>query len=249
MSTPLLAMRDVSVEFGGVKAVNGLDLHVSPNEVLGIIGPNGAGKTTLFNALTGVIRPNSGEIEFDGRAIAGLLPREVARRGLIRTFQITSIFPELTVAENVTLAAQSEHGVLGALLSPSRRKAVASRAQEIIELLELEAIAGQLVSELSYGDQRVVEIALGMACRPKLLLLDEPTAGMSPSETTALTRLVKRIRSTVTVIIIEHDMEVIADVADRICVLNFGQLVAEGTLAQIRADQHVRDIYLGAGTC
>lgn len=216
MTVPLLETIAVSVEFGGVKAVNALNLRVLPKEVLGIIGPNGAGKTTLFNALTGVVEPTKGQILFAGYDITGLKPREIARRGLIRTFQITSIFPELTVAENIAVAAQAEHGIFRPLVSSGRRMAVHRRVGEVIDLLGLGPIESRPVSELSYGDQRVVEIALAMACRPKLLLLDEPTAGMSPVETSALTSLIRRIMSEVTVIIIEHDMEVIAGVADRV---------------------------------
>ena len=217
--------------------------------MLGVIGPNGAGKTTFFNALTGVVPTAAGQIIFAGENIVGLKPREIARRGLIRTFQITSIFPNLTVAENVSVAAHAKYKILKLVFGRSQRKAIKARVEEVIELLELGGIADRKTDELSYGDQRVVEIALAMASQPKLLLLDEPTAGMSPAETEAIARLVVRLRAAVTVIIIEHDMEVIGGVADRICVLNFGRLIAEGSLDEVQQNRQVRDVYLGAGVC
>ena len=249
MISAILELTNVSVAFGGVRAVDDLSVTINRNEVLGVIGPNGAGKTTFFNALTGVVPPVSGQIVFDGENIVDLKPRDIARRGLIRTFQITSIFPKLTVEENISVAAHAKSTLLGAFVSEAQRKAIKARVDEVIALLELEAIATSQADELSYGDQRVVEIALAMASQPKLLLLDEPTAGMSPAETEAIARMVLRLRPTVTVIIIEHDMEVVGQVADRVCVLNFGRLIAEGSLAEIQGNRQVRDVYLGAGIC
>jgi branched-chain amino acid transport system ATP-binding protein len=245
MTHPMLELINVSVAFGGVRAVDDLSLRLRPNEVLGVIGPNGAGKTTFFNALTGVVQVTNGLIVFDGENIAGMKPREIAQRGVIRTFQITSIFPNLTVSENIAVAAHAKHGIIDSVFGSAARAAIKARVDEVTEMLELGPIASRRTDELSYGDQRVVEIALAMASQPKLLLLDEPTAGMSPAETDAIARMVVRLRSTVTIIIIEHDMEVIAGVADRVCVLNFGHLIADGVLADIRENRQVKEIYFG----
>ncbi len=249
MTAPLLELKNVCVAFGGVRAVDELTIEVTPNKVLGVIGPNGAGKTTFFNALTGVVETTAGQIVFAGENIVGLKPREIAQRGLIRTFQITSIFANLTVAENISVAAHANYKFIESIFDKSARTAIKARVEEVIELLELGGIAECKAEELSYGDQRVVEIALAMSTRPRLLLLDEPTAGMSPAETEAIVRLIVRLRQSVTVIVIEHDMEVIGGVADRICVLNFGRLIADGSFNELRQNRLVQEVYLGAGAC
>jgi branched-chain amino acid transport system ATP-binding protein len=244
--TAMLEIEGLRVDFGGVHAVDGVDLRIEADRVHALIGPNGAGKTTLFNALTGVVRPSRGRVMFDGEDITGWSPRRIARRRLVRTFQITSIFPGLTVFDNIAVAAQAKYGILGPILRSGDRASVAERVKDTLALLGLGALADRRVSDLSYGDQRVVEVALAMALEPKLLLLDEPTAGMSPSETERIANLVRRMRSHVGIVIIEHDMEVVMGVADKISVLNFGKLVAEGSPDAIRDDPHVREIYLGS---
>ena len=183
MSAILLETRGLRVSFGGVNAMDGVDFRMAGQEVRAVIGPNGAGKTTFFNALTGVVRPHAGSIVFDGEDITGLAPRSIARRKLVRTFQITQVFPGLSVRDNICAAAQARHGIARPLFSPRVRMMIAEHASEVITLLGLDAIAGRRVGDLSYGDQRVVEVAITMALKPKLLLLDEPTAGMSPAET------------------------------------------------------------------
>lgn len=244
--TAMLEIEGLRVDFGGVHAVDGVDLRIEADRVHALIGPNGAGKTTLFNALTGVVRPSRGRVMFDGEDITGWSPRRIARRRLVRTFQITSIFPGLTVFDNIAVAAQAKYGILGPILRSGDRASVAERVKDTLALLGLGSLADRRVGDLSYGDQRVVEVALAMALEPKLLLLDEPTAGMSPSETERIANLVRRMRSHVGIVIIEHDMEVVMGVADRISVLNFGKLVAEGSPDAIRDDPHVREIYLGS---
>lgn len=245
VSGTLLETRGLRVDFGGVHAVDGVDFRIMGQEVHAVIGPNGAGKTTFFNALTGVVPASAGSIVFEGEDITRLSPRNIARRRLVRTFQITQIFPSLSVRDSIFVAAQARHGVVSPLFSSRVRADIARSTAEVIELLGLGEIAGRRVGELSYGDQRVVEVAVTMALDPKLLLLDEPTAGMSPSETNRIADLVRQLRTRVGVVIIEHDMEVVMGVADTISVLDAGRLVAAGPPDAIRRDPHVRAIYLG----
>jgi len=244
--TAILEIRGLRVDFGGVQAVDGVDLRVARDRVHALIGPNGAGKTTLFNALTGVVRPSGGRIVFDGEDITGWSPRRIAGRRLVRTFQITSVFPGLSVYENVAVAAQVKYGIIGPMLRAGQRAGIAGCVQDSLALLGLDDLAERRVGDLSYGDQRVVEVAIAMALEPKLLLLDEPTAGMSPAETDRIARLVRRMRSHVGIVIIEHDMEVVMGVADTVSVLDFGRLIAEGSPDAIQRDPHVREIYLGS---
>jgi branched-chain amino acid transport system ATP-binding protein len=244
----LLETRNLRVDFGGVHAVDGIDFRMAGREVRAVIGPNGAGKTTFFNALTGVVRPSAGSIVFEGEDITRLSPRNIARRRLVRTFQISQVFPGLSVRDSIFVAAQARYGVGSPLFSSRMRADIARLAEEVIELLGLEGIAGRRVGDLSYGDQRVVEVAITMALDPKLLLLDEPTAGMSPTETDRIADLVRQMRTRVGIVIIEHDMEVVMGVADTISVLDAGRLIAEGPPDAIRRDPRVRAIYLGLDT-
>jgi len=245
----LLRTKDLSVAFGGIRAVDGVDFSLPNGELRALIGPNGAGKTTFFNAVSGRYRPTSGSVIFDGTDITGLPPRKIVRLGLVRTFQISSIFPGLTVFENVWAACHSSHSLFETVVSPVARRGIAERADSILETLEIQGLASQLASELSYGDQRVVEIAVALGLRPKLLLLDEPTAGMSPAETGRIVRLINRLRADLTIVIVEHDMDLIMNLADRISVFDRGQLLVEGTPSEIRANETVRRIYLGASAC
>jgi branched-chain amino acid transport system ATP-binding protein len=246
---PILEVRDLHVNFGGVAAIDGLDFRMMRREIRAIIGPNGAGKTTFFNAVSGVVRPTAGKVVFEGIDISGLSPRHIARLRLARTFQVSSLFLGLSVRDNVWVAAQASEGILGAVFSSRVRARIDAKTDEIIERLDLQDIASMTVADLSYGDQRIVEVALAMAMTPRLLLLDEPTAGMSPRETGRIARLVRQIRELVSVIIIEHDMDVVMGVADTVSVLNFGRLVAEGTPDVVQNDPHVREVYLGSQPC
>lgn len=247
--SPILETRNLSVRFGGVVAVNEVDFRMTRREIRAVIGPNGAGKTTFFNAISGVVRPSGGKVIFEGADITGLSRRHIARRRLVRTFQVSSLFLGLTVRDNICVAAQAKHGLLPAIWSKAVRAQIDDKADEVIDTLGLQATASTLVADLSYGDQRIVEVAIALAMEPKLLLLDEPTAGMSPHETDRIAQLVRRIGEIVSIIIIEHDMEVVMGIADTISVFNFGRLVAEGTPKVIQNDPHVKEVYLGSQPC
>jgi branched-chain amino acid transport system ATP-binding protein len=232
--------------FGGVQAVNGVNLAVPEGDVRAIIGPNGAGKTTLFNLITGHLAPTAGRILFDGEPIAGLPPYAVARRGISRSFQRTNLFPRLSVRENLRLAAAARgRGSYDLLGSVSRRWVPMERARSVAEAVALTDRLDALAGELSYGEQRQLEIGVALATDPKLLLLDEPTAGMSPEETQRMTELLAGLPRAITLLIIEHDMDVVFTLADRITVLHHGELLVEGTVAEVRADPRVYDVYLG----
>jgi branched-chain amino acid transport system ATP-binding protein len=245
----LLKTQNVSVTFGGVRAVDSVNFNVPNGEVRALIGPNGAGKTTFFNILSGRIPPSVGSIVFDGVNITGMPPRKIVRLGLVRTFQISSIFPGLTVFENVWAACNSSHSLFETVLSPATRRSISMKVEVILETLKIQSLAKRTASELSYGDQRVAEIAIALGLRPKLLLLDEPTAGMSPTETRRVVELIERLRNDLTIVIVEHDMELIMSLADKISVFDRGRLLVEGSPAEIRANEEVRNIYLGTVTC
>jgi branched-chain amino acid transport system ATP-binding protein len=242
----ILALDGVRRHFGAVLAVNGVTLSVAPRERRAIIGPNGAGKTTLFNMITGHLAPTAGRILFDGEPIAGLPPYAVARRGISRSFQRTNLFPRLSVRENLRLAAAARgRGSYDLLGSVSRRWVPMERARSVAEAVALTDRLDALAGELSYGEQRQLEIGVALATDPKLLLLDEPTAGMSPEETQRMTELLAGLPRAITLLIIEHDMDVVFTLADRITVLHHGELLVEGTVAEVRADPRVYDVYLG----
>ncbi len=245
----LLETKNLMLSFGGVRAIDGVSLGVSKGEIRALIGPNGAGKTTFFNAISGRLPPDSGAVIFDGTDIAGWKPRDIVRLGLVRTFQISSIFSTLTVFENVRTACQSSTNLASSVFLPATRRLVAVEAERILDTLGITAMRDVRASELSYGDQRVVEIALALALRPKLLLMDEPTAGMSPSETGRIAKLIKQLKPDVTIIIVEHDMEMIMDLSDRISVFDRGSLIVEGSPEEVRSDAVVRRIYLGNTAC
>jgi branched-chain amino acid transport system ATP-binding protein len=242
----ILALDGVRRHFDAVLAVNGVTLSVAPRERRAIIGPNGAGKTTLFNLITGHLAPTTGRILFDGEPIAGLPPYAVARRGISRSFQRTNLFPRLSVRENLRLAAAARgRGSYDLLGSVSRRWVPMERARSVAEAVALTDRLEALAGELSYGEQRQLEIGVALATDPKLLLLDEPTAGMSPEETQRMTELLAGLPRAITLLIIEHDMDVVFTLADRITVLHHGELLVEGTVAEVRADPRVYDVYLG----
>lgn len=244
----LLDVRSVGRNFGSLAAVRGVSLRVEPRELRAVIGPNGAGKTTFFNLLSGAIRPSSGSVHFDGRDVTEVPAWRRVALGMARTFQITEIFPELTVAENLRVAVEAASGLrLRPWLGRAAARVVARRVDEMLDLARLSSKAGRLVGELAHGDQRVAEIAMALALRPRLLLLDEPTAGMGEQETYDITQLIRRLHrdGDLTIVLIEHDMRVVFHLADRIAVLDQGTLIADGTPAEIAADTAVQAAYLG----
>jgi branched-chain amino acid transport system ATP-binding protein len=248
---PLLEARDLSKRFGGLTAVNSLDLSVEPGEIVGLIGPNGAGKTTCFNLLSGFLSPTSGSVVFDGEDITGRRPHEIVARGLVRTFQHTTLFQELSVLENVLLGLHlhSRTGLRQLLFSPrvfpSHEIAL---SRDVLEFTGLVADADQPAKTLPHGHQRVLGIAMALAARPRLLLLDEPVTGMNLEESARVMSLVKTIRDRgTTILLVEHNMKAVMGTCERIVVLNFGQKLAEGPPAEVTADAEVIRAYLGAG--
>jgi branched-chain amino acid transport system ATP-binding protein len=244
----LLEIRNASKQFGDLVAVREVSLAVEPGELRAIIGPNGAGKTTLFNLISGFFAPTSGEILFAGRDISRLRPHQRVALGMARTFQITEIFPELTVAENLRIATEVAAGWrLRPWLSRTEKARIRGEIDELLERVGLAARADRLVGEISHGDQRAVEIGLALALKPRLLLLDEPTAGMGDQETYDITALMRRLhkQEAFTIVLIEHDMRVVFHLADRITVLEQGGVLAEGTPQEIAANDSVQDAYLG----
>ena len=240
----LLESRGLTKTFGGLTAVNGVDFQVRPGELRSVIGPNGAGKTTFFNLLTGVLPPSAGRILFKGRDVTGLPAHRVSRLGIARSYQVTNIFGDLTVLENVRIAAQSRVTHYRFWGSAESLRGVTDRAEEILRHLGLAAKRNALARELSHGEQRYLEIGIALATEPDFLLLDEPTAGMSPDETRRTAAFVRRLAGHVTIVVVEHDMEVVMGISDRITVLNYGEILAEGTPAEIRESADVRRVYL-----
>jgi branched-chain amino acid transport system ATP-binding protein len=256
VTTNILEATGVTKQFGGLVAVNNVDFVIAQGSICSLIGPNGAGKTTFFNMITGLYVPTYGTLMFDGQSIAGLKPDQVTKRGVGRTFQNIRLFQNMTALENVLVGqhARLHARLLGILLHTKAVLAEEERArQHGLELLDFvglsRARADDLSKNLPYGDQRRLEIARALATEPKLLLLDEPTAGMNPQETADLTRLIRRIRDTlgVTVLLIEHDMKVVMDISEVITVLDHGAKIAEGAPELVRANEQVIEAYLGKG--
>jgi branched-chain amino acid transport system ATP-binding protein len=244
----LLSVDGVSKRFGNLTAIESVTLSVEPGELRAIIGPNGAGKTTFFNLVSGLFPPSSGAVRFDGRDVTAFTPEARVRLGMARTFQITEIFPELTVAENLRVAVELAEGHgLSPWLSRAAARAVNERIDELLATGQLMQKRNIRVGALSHGDQRSAEIMMALALKPRLLLLDEPTAGMGDQETYDVARLVRRLHRDkgLTIMLIEHDMRVVFNLADRIMVLAEGRVLAEGTPQEIGANETVQRAYLG----
>ena len=244
----VLAAEDLRRSFAGIPAVRGVSFAVAAGEMLALIGPNGAGKSTCFNMLSGQLRPDAGRVTLDGRDITGLAPRRIWRLGVGRTFQITATFASMTVRENVQMALLSHRREIWGLWCAARSRH-APAATALLEPLGLAAQADVAAGVLAYGDLKRLELAMALANEPRLLLMDEPTAGMAPAERTALMRLVRELAAArgIAVLFTEHDMDIVFSVADRILVLHQGALIAAGDGAAIRADARVREVYLGSG--
>ena len=241
----LLTLERVCKSFGGLIAVNYASLSVRKGELRALIGPNGAGKTTLLNLITGIHTATAGRILFKGEDITRLSPDRISHRGISRTFQITSLFSGLTVYENIWAAAQSRKRFFNPLARPERWTDVRERTEEMMELTGLADKAGTVSSELSYGDQRILEVGIALSTGPELLLLDEPTAGLNTQESMALVKRMRAMLRGQTIVLVEHDMGVVMALADRLTVLHYGEVLAEGTPAEIMANDDVRKVYLG----
>jgi branched-chain amino acid transport system ATP-binding protein len=241
---PILRTDGLTVQFGGLAALNNVSLTVPTGQIRGIIGPNGAGKSTFFNCLTGLLRPTRGRIVFSGDDIGGLPPHVISRKGMARSYQITNILPGASVLENVRIAAQSRRHNWSMLRHHRAYPDVIERARAVLADVGLRDKEDELASNLSHGEQRNLEIGIALATDPRLLCLDEPTAGMSVAETHTSVELIRRISRGLTILIVEHDMEVVMGLAHVVTVLNYGEVLAEGTPAEIQANPRVQEVYL-----
>lgn len=256
MSERILEIKDLSVTFGGLHALKDLNFHVDEGEIVGVIGPNGAGKTTFFNMISGMVTPTSGEILFEGQSMIGLDPNQVTQRGISRTFQNVRLFANMTILENVMVSqhCRTKQGVWGALFNtPGFKKEeqeIREHAEKVLGFFGTRLVGYRLeqpASVLSYANRRRLEIARAMATRPRLLLLDEPVAGMNPKESAELTDLIGKLRSEwgFTIVMIEHDMNVVRDVSDRVVCLDHGETLAQGSFEEVSNDPEVIEAYLG----
>jgi branched-chain amino acid transport system ATP-binding protein len=252
--TPALSIENVAVHFGGLVAISDLNFTVNEGEVLSLIGPNGAGKTTAFNIITGFLKPTNGTVRYRGTSLNGLKPHEITALGLVRTFQRTSVFQNISVFQNVMtgLHRRGRSSLWDTLLAlPRERQSereLRAKAYDILKLVGIERRAGDIAGSLSYGDQRLLGVALALAANPSMLLLDEPVSGMNASETAAFMRVLGNVRGMgVTILLVEHDMPMVMGISDRIVVLNYGRIIAEGPPAAIQGNPDVIQAYLGLG--
>jgi branched-chain amino acid transport system ATP-binding protein len=245
MSEPVLRIDNLCKRFGGLTAVDHLNLSLPGGRLHAIIGPNGAGKTTFFNLVSGMLRPDAGRVFFLGRDITGLKPHEISRLGIKRTLQIKSVFPQMSVADNLWITAQAGSRFLHPFRSAARDRDTAERVERILEQIGLTSLASRAAGTLSYGDVALLEIGMALIAQPRLLLLDEPTCGMSPAETERAVEKIQELARSIDIVIIEHDMEVVFEIADDITVMAQGSVLASGGPEEISADERVREAYLG----
>lgn len=252
MKKEILNIQHLTVQFGGLTAVNDVAFSIFRNEIVSLIGPNGAGKTTIFNAITGFLKRISGMIQFEGEKVSHLKPHQIAEQGIVRTFQITSLFPNLSVLDNIRTGHHMEEKetFLDAIFNTKRKKRIEeetlAKADQILKFIGLEGKREIIANNLPYGEQRLLEIGIALAARPKLLLLDEPSAGLNDTETQMMKGLIKRMRDLeITILLVEHDMKLVMGISDRILVLNFGKKIASGTPDEIRSNPEVIRAYLG----
>jgi branched-chain amino acid transport system ATP-binding protein len=243
-SAPILRTEGLTIRFGGLTALNNVNFEVQRGEIRAVIGPNGAGKSTFFNCLTGVLRPTAGRIIFNGEDIAGLPPNRISQKGIARSYQITNILPNATTLENVRVAAQSRRHSWSMFKHHRDYRDLIDKAQAVLQAVGLLDKADELAANLSHGQQRNLEIGIALATEPQMLCLDEPTAGMSAAETHDTMQLVRRIAKDLTILIVEHDMQVVMGLADKITVLHYGEILAEGKPAEIQENPRVLEVYL-----
>lgn len=242
---PVLEVSGLGIAFGGLKAVDDVTFHAERNAVTTVIGPNGAGKTTLFNLVSGALKPRSGRVTLEGRDVTGLPPAALQRAGLARSFQITNLFFDMTVRENLRLAAQVLDPVGSALRPLARKGRAAEKVDHLIERFAMGPKAHDRVAELSHGEQRRLEIAMCLACEPRILMLDEPTQGMSHSDTSETAALIRSLTSEVSILLIEHDIALVMELSDHVVVMHQGRKLAEGTPQEVRANPAVQAAYFG----
>jgi urea ABC transporter ATP-binding protein UrtD len=245
MSSVALEIKNLSKRFGGLQAIDHVNLTFKPWELRCLIGPNGAGKTTLFNLITGRIKPNEGRILFEGKDITRLKPHEISRLGIARKFQVPTVFDDLTILENLGIAAGGRQSVRSIVFSRWNETSVLNRVREIMDMVHLSGRGDQLAATLSHGEKQWLEIGMVLAYRPRIMLLDEPTAGMSPSETMETSHIIRTISQNVTTVVIEHDIKFLREIAENVTVLHRGAIIAEGTFEEIENIALVREVYLG----
>ena len=247
MSTTILEVENITQRFGSFVALNNVSVAFERNKLTAIIGPNGAGKSTFFNVISGAFAPTQGRMRFEGQDITGTAQHDFARIGIAKSFQITNVFKQLSAHENIRVAAQMRHSRFALLQARGALKEVTIEADQLLARVGLAAVGEKPAADLAHGQQRALEIAMALASKPKLLLMDEPTAGMSPEETRTMMDLITSLASECTVVLVEHKMKMVMGLCERLIVLHHGELLAEGTPDEIRGNAEVRRVYLGQG--